>query len=233
MIFKLILKDFRASWRYVLISISAAYLLLMVVLTMMLDDGGSIFAGVYMIVVLMSCMSLSLLFIKVDDVFNANQIYASLPVHRSAIVIARYITSIFLIILGLLVAILAFSPAQYFQQSFNDPVLQYIYQPEIWIALFVALIILVSFTFPFYFRFGLGRGIVALIIFQFSVLILGYAAYQLDPFNLFITNGMNHLVAFISNQTDLLLLMEGLILTLLFLTGSIWLSCTFYNHLDL
>lgn len=229
----LILKDFKTSWLYLLISLLAAFALFIVVLTAMLDDGGNVMAGLYLVVVIMSCMFLSLLFIKIDDIFNTDEIYASLPVNRSAIVIARYVSSVTQIILILILAATAAYPALYFQERLSDPAMQLLAEPAIWMILFVVVTLLISFTFPFYFKYGLGKGMVALMIFQFSIFGLGYFAYLMIPSDSFLHNWFDYAGDYLSTISPYWLGVAVLALIASFITGSVFLSCKFYKQFDL
>ena len=89
---QLIIKDFRANWTYLLFVLAILFAISMAFLYNWIGENGRSDPGLvlYFLIVLLSSALVSMLFMKVDEVYRSDEIYASLPVIRSQIVIARH-----------------------------------------------------------------------------------------------------------------------------------------------
>ncbi|HEX9975263.1 MAG TPA: ABC-2 transporter permease, partial [bacterium] len=94
--FSLIKKDFIAGWMFLIGVVILIPFITMIAMWAMMDDFGGVIIGIFTFIVMVLCIASSFIFLSVDTTYKAEMIYASLPIKRSKIVIARYLSSFIL-----------------------------------------------------------------------------------------------------------------------------------------
>ena len=92
----LIRKDFIACWMFLIGVVILIPFITLIAMWAMMDDFGGVIIGVLTFVVMILCIASSFIFMGVDSAFQAEMIYASLPIKRSKIVLASYLSSFML-----------------------------------------------------------------------------------------------------------------------------------------
>ncbi len=131
---------------------------------------------------LLSTSIVSLLFITMDELYKMDEIFVSLPVTRTEIVIAKYTSSFIQVLLGLPVHLLGVQLGIYFHGGLGTSDLEVIYNPILWLSMGGILLFFKSYAFPLYFKFGLLVGAIIHIGIQFVLLVILILTFQL--FNL-------------------------------------------------
>jgi len=238
----LIKKDFTAGKIYLGgITLGIPFLTSIALLAMM-DDFGGIVYGFLTILTLLLCTFGSLIFLLIDSSFETDSIFASLPIKRDSIILARYFSSFLLTIfyLGIVVITLwvvsSLSLAKEYESTFERLLSFRGIQ-----IVFVLLLFIQAFIFPFIFKFGSNKGLLKSLT---TIIIL----VGIDPLFNFINNVVfqNHEFEFsfiIKPLIEILLYLKSLsiaeiyfILFLVFVTvefSSIQLSQRFYLKRDL
>lgn len=206
----------------------------------MMDDFGGVIIGVFTFLVMVLCIASSFIFLGVDNVYKAEMIYASLPIKRSRIVVARYLSS-FMLTTGSfsLVVLSCFSMVYIFNET--DPAFNIILSFRGIIAMISFLFMILSFIFPLIFKFGPGRGVIAALITQISLMIAvpaikfvlkalqGILAFDFAFFNRMLHSVIKWIVGLTAFQAYLVIF--GIV-TLVILV-SMGLSVRFYKRMDL
>ncbi len=174
--FNLILKDFRALFGYQLAMGGAIFLITLLTLVLLLDDGRQVIGPVFVGIAFVLCAASGLLFLRTDDAFKTDQIFASLPVNRAEIVVARYVTAFAQMAVGVLLVVAAIPLAEFMQENFGDPVLTVFRSGPGMVLLFIGLMLSTSTLLPFVFKFGFNAGVVAASLTQLGLLALVVAA---------------------------------------------------------
>ena len=161
MMLQLILKDFRTNWLYQLFSLAILFSISTLFIYLMLAENSNADPElvIYFMVVMLSSSIVSLLFMTMDELHHTDNFFASLPVTRNQIVIAKYSTSFMQILLALIVHFLGANFGAYIEGSINYPELEIIYKPILWLSILIGLLLFKSYAYPLYFKFGLGKGI--------------------------------------------------------------------------
>lgn len=235
----LIKKDFSAG-RYFLIGIT---LLIPIITTLsiwcMVEDFDGIIIGIFTILVFGLCVVSSFVFIGVDSAGQADVLCASLPIHRSTIVFARYVSS-FMLTMGsyLLVILTCFISIHIFHLS--DPAFDLILSTRGMTGMVSFMFLILSFIMPFVFKFG-GSGINKALIVQIAIIVF----IQLVKFLINLANGIwNFDIGFLKKLFNSILkwmiglrainaylILFGFVCMVIYL--SIVLSVRFYNRRDL
>jgi len=216
-----------------------SFLTLMAVLTM-LDNFGGLILGFYIPMVIILCGGASFLFMVIDEAFQADELYASLPIAKWKIIGARYISSSLMMLLSYcLIALVSYS-AQLIEQK-KDPILKLILSPEGMIGMILIMLLFLVYYFPFIIKFGLakgmGIGLIALfclfLIFPAGRFILkalrGVVHFDLSFFTTFFDAVRRWVTGLTGNETLLFMIAVFAGTTLL----SLGLSIRFYKHKDI
>lgn len=229
----LILKDFRANWLFQLLSLFVTVVLCLITLAAMQDDGGQIIIVLYGAIIVGMCSLISLVFMRADEYFKVDELYASLPVTRSQIVKARYSTSFVQILLVLTCCFLSTKSELVHQGGLEDPALRIIYHPIFWFVLLVLVLMLISISYPFYFKYGLERGVVVLALIHLGVLILGFVVNKMIGTTEILSGFFEQSYQLLFQQSWMIFLASFLFFVAMILIASVKLSCKFYQNRDL
>lgn len=236
----LVRKDFIAGAIFLLgIAIIIPFMTSMGIAVMIKDFGG-IIVGIFTFIIAAMCIGASFIFIAIDTSFGTEVTYASLPMKRSTIVVARYISSIIITMSGFcLVILVCLSLINIFNLS--DPAFRLILSSRGITSMISFLLVILTIMLPFIFKFGPGKGVIAALILQISLVII-------SPLYNFLMNVLNDIWDFdIAYFYNLLHNILNWIMTLpaiyayLFVISilltcyviSIFLSIRFYNKRDL
>jgi len=229
-IWLLIRKDLWANGMTQLKALSLLFALSVFFIYFWLNEGGEVDPGIvfYILIILLSSSIVSLLYMKTDELNQMNKHFASLPVKRSEIVIARYASSYILIVgalpahfLGIQMAVLLWGD--------NHINLDITYNPSFWISICLALMFFKSLALPFYFKFGLNKGMFIYSLTMFMLLIGSMLSYQVfNPLY-----GIQQFGTWLSDQSIVAVLSTGIALYLLLLAGSAGLSIKYYKNQEL
>jgi ABC-2 type transport system permease protein len=179
-ILKLIVKDFRAHWLYQLYSMVLLFTLSTIFIYIMLQENGKTDPElvIYFLLVLPTTSMASLLFMKMDELDKTDEVYVSLPVTKTEIVIAKYLSSFLLVLLAMPGHFLGIQSGAYLHDSLGSPQLEIIYNPLLWLIIVAVLLFFKSYAYPLYFRFGLTVGAVIHTIIQFLLLVIFILSFQ-------------------------------------------------------
>ncbi|WP_339753393.1 ABC-2 transporter permease [uncultured Winogradskyella sp.] len=227
----LIIKDFRANWMYQLWGLAILFFASVVFTYIVLKENGRADPElvIYFIVVLLSSSAVSLLFMIIDELYQTDELFISLPVKRNQIVIAKYTSSIVQIILALSVHFLGVQIVSYFFGELNNSELKIIYNPIVWLSIFIILLLFKSYAYPLYFKFGLTKGVGIHCVIQFLILVIFIISCQIHNPSYFIQRAWQ----WILNQNVYLILMSIIGSFLLLLYGSLTLSKKLYRNKEL
>lgn len=237
---RLIKKDFIAGWMFLIGVVLIIPFITTIAIFAMLDDFGGLILGVFTFIVVMLCSASAFIFLGVDSTFNTDMIYASLPIKRYIIVLARYGSAFFLTSGSYGLALISCYVAVNFFGQY-DPAFEIILSWRGILSLLIFLFLILAFIFPFIFRFGPGKGIAAAIVTQIGLTLLvpvtkfilnalkGIFHFDLAFFSRIFQNGIRWLMQLEKYQVYLLLM--GIFATILLI--SVCLSIRFFNRKDL
>lgn len=236
----LIRKDFIAGTMFLLGVAIIIPFITSIAIAAMIDDFGGIIIGIFTFIIVTMCIGASFIFIAIDTSFGTDMTYASLPLKRSTIILARYLSSIIITLSGFgLVILSCLSSAYIFNLS--DPAFRIILSSRGIASMISFLLVIQSIMFPFVFKFGPGKGAIVALIIQIGIVLL-------VPLFEFIINALNDIwkfdIAYFYNLLHNILnwtMTLPAIYAYLFALGvvvilyviSIILSVRFYNRRDL
>lgn len=180
-LFNLFRKDILISGWMILMLLGELLIVFIILLSSMVDEERLISIGFYLTITAIICCTIATLYAFSDELTRSHTVSISLPLSRNMYVMSRYFGSLILLLAGLLVALLAFVPVSAIWDIRIDPVLDYIYQPEMWLFFFCLMILLVSISHPFCFRFGLLKGAWAMVTLFTGLFILCCVLYYYYP----------------------------------------------------
>jgi hypothetical protein len=176
---------------------------------------------IYFCVVMLSSSAVSLVFMLIDELHKIDELFISLPVTRNQIVIAKYTSSIVQLLLALIVHFLGVQVVIYFHGGLGNSELEIIYNPIIWISVFMILVLFKSYSYPLYFKFGLIRGVAIHSLLQFILFVI-FVAIMVNYNNSW--NALPEGISWIFNQNWWILLIIVTVFFLVIIKGSIVLS---------
>jgi hypothetical protein len=236
----LIRKDFIAGWMFLIGVVLIIPFITLIAMWAMMDDFGGVIIGVFTFIVMILCIASSFIFMGVDSAYQAEMIYASLPIKRSRIVFARYLSSFILTAGSFSLAVLScFSMVYIFNET--DPAFNIILSFRGIISMILFLFMILSFIFPFIFKFGIGKGVTAALIMQISLMIAvplikfvfkalqGILAFDFAFFNRMLHTAIKWIIGLTAFQAYVLIF--GIVSLVILV--SIGLSVRFYNRMDL
>lgn len=236
----LIRKDFIAGWIFLIGVVILIPFITLIAMWAMMDDFGGVIIGVFTFIVMVLCIASSFIFLGVANVYKAEMIYASLPIKRSRIVFARYLSSFQLMGGSFSLAVLSCLSMVYIFNE-TDTAFNIILSFRGIISMLSLLFVVLSFIFPFIFKFGSGKGVTAALITQIGLMIAvpvvkfvinalqGILAFDFAFFNRMLHTAIKWIVGLSAFQAYLLLL--GIVSFVILV--SIGLSVRFYNRMDL
>jgi hypothetical protein len=176
---------------------------------------------IYFCVVMLSSSAVSLVFMLIDELQKIDELFISLPVTRNQIVIAKYTSSILQLLLALIVHFLGVQVVIYFHGGLGNSELEIIYNPIIWISVFMILVLFKSYSYPLYFKFGLIRGVAIHSLLQFILFVI-FVTIMVNYNNSW--NALPEGISWIFNQNWWILLTIVTVFFLVIIKGSIVLS---------
>jgi len=154
-------------------------------------------------------------------------------VARTQIVIARYITSLIQILLVLIACYLTTKLGSILQERYDDPILEVLYVPTVWIGLLIVNLLLKSFSYPAYFKYGLNRGVGILGGIHFAVLAFGGLIHWLLGGSSIQMAHIRRFLEWFSSQNEGIVVAVISFFVLLIWLSSLNLSCKLYKKRDL
>ena len=226
-ILKLITKDFRAHWLYQLYSMVLLFTLSTIFIYIMFQENGKTDPELvlYFLLVLPTTSIASLLFMKMDELDKTDEVFVSLPVTKTEIIIAKYLSSFLLVLLALPAYFLGIQSGAYFHDNLGSPQLEIIYNPLLWSMMVALLLFFKCYAYPLYFRYGLtiGTGIHTIIQFLLLVIfILSFQFFNLQPM-------IEQLLKWGSDQNRYLLATVLVVALVILIISSITLSSKFFK----
>jgi len=169
--FDLVKKDFIIGGIFLaVIAVVIPFLTMMSVVTM-IDTFGGLVLGFFIPMIIVLCVSSSFIFIGIDAAYNADTIYASLPVKKSKIIYARYFTSLIMILFSFtLIALTSLVSLHLFHKT--DPLLMLFLSIRGIIGTILFLLFILIFYLPFIFKFGPGKGMSVALIAQIGLVLI-------------------------------------------------------------
>jgi hypothetical protein len=236
----LIKKDLFAGYLFLFGIVILAPFITWMEIWAMIDDFGGLILGIFTLITMILCIASAFIFMAVDASPNTDAIYASLPVKRSTIVAARYVTSytmmfscFFIIILMCLGSVYLFNKTD---QAFNV-----LLSLRGIASMSLFLIFILSFILPFVFTFGAGKGFKVALILQIALITLipvikfifnvlnGFFEFDIAFFSRFLKETLIWIIALPASQAYILIIL----LIIIVITISLTLSIRFYNRRDL
>ncbi len=229
---QLILKDFRANWLYQLFSLVILFSISTLFIYLMLEGNGSADPElvIYFMVVMLSSSFVSLLFMKVDEIYHTDEIFVSLPVTRNQIVLAKYASSFFQVLLALIFHFFGTQLGAYLQENLGHPELEITYSPILWSSILIALLLFKSYAYPLYFKFGLTKGAAIHSVIQFFFFVI-FVTLMINYNNAWAD--FQHSLKWLVNQNRLEVLAVFTAFFLLIMGGSMVLSTNFFKNKDI
>ncbi|MBN2091819.1 ABC-2 transporter permease [candidate division KSB1 bacterium] len=237
---RLIKKDFIAGWMFLIGVVLIIPFITTITIFAMLDDFGGLILGVFTFIVVALCVASAFIFLSVDTIYNADMIYASLPIKRALIVLARYLSSFMLTAGSYSLALLScYVAVNLFDK--NDTAFEIILSWRGLLSMLIFMFLILSFMFPFIFKFGTGKGTMAALITQISLVLIiplikfimkalsGIFDFDFAFFSRIFYKSIQWLMQLEKFQVYLLLI--GIFLSVILI--SISLSIRFFNHRDL
>ena len=166
---QLILKDFRANWQYLLMSFCVLFTISTLFIYSMLEYQGRADPDLilYFLQVMMTSIFFSLLFFKVDEMYNTNEIFVSLPVSRSQIVKARYVNTVVYVFIAIIIHFAGSQFGIFIHNGSQNSELILLYNPSLWGFVFLSALIIGAYSMPFYFKFGINKGVLVVFVIHF------------------------------------------------------------------
>ena len=131
----------------------------------MVEDFGGVLTGVFTFIILFICFISMFISLGLDSTPGIEMIFASLPIKKTAIVRARYLSSSLFVLFNFSLVVLTVIAVK--QSSDIPSHLVSIFLTGRGILCMAALfLLLISLILPFYFKYGPGRGVVAALLFQ-------------------------------------------------------------------
>jgi len=196
--------------------------------------------NLFTMVSILFTIGIPFIFIALDSLYKADIEYSSLPVKRSTIVYARYVSSSLSVIAGLILTIIiGFVFKQFFTAA--DKGFELLMTIRGLISFILIVTLPISYLLPFIFKFGFGKGlwvassismmivILILIVKSISSFLKGYQLFN----EAFFSKLLNEILEIIKilGKTGVLAVIFFIIGTLVLI--SIKLSVRFYSKRDL
>jgi hypothetical protein len=185
---------------------------------------------IYFVVVLLSSSAVSLVFMIIDELYKLDELFISLPVTKNQIILAKYTTSIVQLLLALVVHFLGVQVVIYFHGGLGNSELEIIYNPIVWISIFMILLLFKSYSFPLYFKFGLIRGVVIHSLLQFILFVI-FVTTMVNYNNSW--HALPEGISWILNQNKWILLAVAITFFILIMKGSTALSINNFKMKDI
>ena len=155
--FNLLRRDIISGWTVLPGIFMVVPFLITITIWAMVDDFGSIVLPVFTGITSVLVLFFSFILIIIDTGTKSEITFASLPVSRPTIVLARYISSFFLVIYTLAIVLFTILVHQWVF-NLEDPALSVLLNFRSFLFLLVGFFLILSFIFPFMYKFGPGKG---------------------------------------------------------------------------
>lgn len=164
----LVIKDFRANWKYVVLGLAVLLTLSLSFIYTALKAPFAVDPDllIYFLLVVVSSIVFSLLFLMIEQMYNTHILFASLPISRKHFVAQRYMATYFQFVLALGIHFIGLQIGIYFYGVTDQTILEPLYNPLIWLLILLVVICINGFSMPFYFKHGLGKGILIIGLIQ-------------------------------------------------------------------
>ena len=228
----LVIKDFRANWTYVVLGLAVLLTLSMSFIYTALKAPFAVDPDllIYFLMVIVSSIVFSLLFLMIEQLYNTNIIFASLPVSRKQFVVQRYVATYLQFVLALGIHFIGLQLGIYFYGVTDQVVLESIHNPLVWLLILLVLISINGFSMPFYFKHGLGKGILIIGLIQcFSCISFVYVMISFTE----IWDGCQQLIFAIISLNPLVTIPICIGITFLISWVSTQISISIYKSKDL
>lgn len=168
---KLIKKDFSVGRYYILSMIFIIPFITGLAIMAMVSDFGGVITGIFILILVALCAGSGFIFFFADGDCNGEMLFASLPIKRSKIVIARYISSFLLAAVGfgLALGIMLIADIVF---NVDDPVLNVMLSGRGILGLISAIMIVVSYGLPFLYKYKNGNLILKAALFPVVIALL-------------------------------------------------------------
>jgi len=206
----------------------------------MISDFGGVFLGIFTLLILGICIASAFIFIGIDETVQADRIYASLPITRSTLVHARYVSAFLMTVISFtLILLTCLGCINLFHKT--DPVFSLFLSWRGITAMLSFLWLILSFMFPFIMKMGGSKGMTAVIVTQVSLVIAGpvikfffkimsgILEFDIGMFMRFLQNLLSWFVGLKAVYAYFLVLAMLSVVIL----GSIMISVRFYQKRDL
>lgn len=152
------------------ISLVFPFLTVMAVATMIEEFGGLVL-GFFIPMIIILCVGSAFIFPAIDEACDADALFASLPIKKSKIVFARYLTSFLLVIFSFaLIAITSTISLHLIPNT--DPLVTLFFSLRGMTGTVLFLLLFLTFYLPFIFKFGSGKGIGVALIAQIGIVLI-------------------------------------------------------------
>ncbi len=164
----LVIKDFRANWKYVVLGLTVLLTLSLSFIYTALKAPFAVDPDllIYFLLVIVSSIVFSLLFLMIEQMYNTNMLFASLPISRKQFVVQRYMATYLQFVLALGAHFIGLQIGIYFYEVTDQTILEPIYNPHVWLLNLLAMMFINGFSMPFYFKHGLRKGILIIGLIQ-------------------------------------------------------------------
>jgi len=158
---RLVIKDFRANWKYVALGLGVLFALSSSFMYTALKAPFSVDPDllIYFLLVIVSSVVFTLLFLMIEQLYNTNIIFASLPISRRQFVVQRYVATYLQLLLGFGFHFIGLQIGIYFSEGIDQVVEDQVYNPRVWLLVLLFVMSVKAFSMPFYFKHGLRKGI--------------------------------------------------------------------------
>jgi len=237
---RLIKKDFSVGRYYILGIVVIIPFVTGVAIMAMISDYGRIFAGLLLLILIGLCTLSGFLFIAIDSDCDREALFVSLPLARSTLVIARYLSSFLLATCGLGIALLTVLIAITFF-GIHDPVLKMMISGSGIVGLLSVILIGVSYGLPFFFKYSSGTSMFRAALFPLALVLALQLLYHAVIFLngnreldlSYLTDMLNGLRDWILGQGVISIWITPLIPLVIFISLSLLSSIRFYNKKEL
>ena len=166
---KLILKDFRANWKYenslliLMLTLGFLYMLLILFKNVEIE--------LYVMIIFISCIAFPKLFLILDELAGVTETIVSLPVSRRQIVKARYYSFIIQLSLTLFAHYIAIQLSYMLLSAQSNDAFNLLFDIRMWMVIGIVALLMECFAYPFYFKFGLWKGMITVAVIQFLMIV--------------------------------------------------------------
>lgn len=218
---KLFIKDIRVNREYLGLMLS---LLAAISFGFSLDIVPDV--EIYVLVVILSSLITSKLFLIMDETTQTVSFFASLPITRAQLVLSRYLSSFLCMMIALAVhlVVIHLSASTELQEE-----AAFLFRPGLWIITPVLLILSDAFSFPFFFRYGFVRG-----AFFYGLTLIMLMIFTVMAIRFYVPQGFaQHIIHWVSERPFWLIVAAFLTIVSMILGGSVLISIHTFKRQDI